>query len=500
MDYYYTPNDSDAFDSIIDKLFFSMLKFNHLFSGLPVGRCCKAIARDFIKDNITTMEYLINPSEKNFENAIDQLKNRKYNEVNPYIQMLLKDCTINSRDTYIKCLTFRKWVIEQRRQTIKHFCIIWKKVYEEHCFVESVPSPISLNSDNICNDVAELKNVATSSSVVKFEEKETQTCQSYVDQTTQTEHIIFEEYYQNNDIESNEEEMEIDDRGYSDIQTFQITTKPSISKRILRKSTRIKEKVAAKNASNKKKEKIVAKTSEHYFECAAKIPNFQDETEAVDDSDRDECVSTPKDFKLLLKCKTGDKIVSNSSNLLTDEILEKCKIHQYFSACGTKFNGDTDSALIHLSANGYSIKKTLESIDNPDSIPMKRIHENLGIWHKNEMDAFVNYMSNNYKWNSKCKKIKKHPFWIKQFQKMFPKKSPRNCSNFYYTLKSAGFSFKEVYGISKSLPKKECLNCVKQLWKSQSEEQQVSNLYGLCKLYFELYGKQRPNAKALPLQ
>uniref|UniRef100_A0A914QPM8 Uncharacterized protein n=1 Tax=Panagrolaimus davidi TaxID=227884 RepID=A0A914QPM8_9BILA len=63
MDYYYTANDFDAFDSIIDKPFFSMLKFNHLFSGLPVGRCSKTIARDFINDNITTMEYLINPSE-----------------------------------------------------------------------------------------------------------------------------------------------------------------------------------------------------------------------------------------------------------------------------------------------------------------------------------------------------------------------------------------------------------------------------------------------------
>uniref|UniRef100_A0A914PN69 PIR Superfamily Protein n=1 Tax=Panagrolaimus davidi TaxID=227884 RepID=A0A914PN69_9BILA len=225
------------------------------------------------------MEYLINPSEKNFENAIDQLKNRKYNEVNPYIQKLLKDCTINSRDTYVKCLTFRKWVIEQRRETIKEFCRTLKKVYEEHCFsfVESVPSPISLNSYNICNDIAELKNVATSSSVVKFEEKETQTCQSYIDQTTQTEHIIFEEYYQNNDIESNDEEMEIDDSGNSDIQTCQIITKPSISKRIFRKSIRIKG-------------EIVAKTLEHYFECAAKIPNFQDETEAADDSDRDESI------------------------------------------------------------------------------------------------------------------------------------------------------------------------------------------------------------------
>uniref|UniRef100_A0A914PS97 GATA-type domain-containing protein n=1 Tax=Panagrolaimus davidi TaxID=227884 RepID=A0A914PS97_9BILA len=312
--------------------------------------------------------------------------------------------------------------------------------------------------------VAELKNGATSS-VVKFEEKEIQTCQSFVNQTTQTEHIIFDEYYQNNDIESNEEEMEIDDTGYSDI------TKPSISEPLLRKSTRIKE-------------------------CAAEIPNLQDETKAADDSIRDECVSTPEDFKLLLKCKIGDKTVP--SDLLTVEILEKCKIHRYVSACGTKFNGDTDSALVHLSANGYSIKRALESIDNPDSIPMKRIHENLGIWSKDEMDAFVKFMSNNYQWNKEYRKKTKHPFWIEQFQKMFPKKSHRNCLNFYYTLKSAGFSYKDKE-ISKFLPKKECLNCVKQLWKSQSKEQQVSNLCGLCKLYFELYGKQRPNAKALPL-
>uniref|UniRef100_A0A914R7H0 ELM2 domain-containing protein n=1 Tax=Panagrolaimus davidi TaxID=227884 RepID=A0A914R7H0_9BILA len=225
--------------------------------------------------------------------------------------------------------------------------------------------------------------------------------------------------------------MEIDDSGYSDIQTCQITTNPSVTEPVLRKSIRIKEKIAAK-------------TLEHSFDCAAKIPDFQDETEAADDSDRDERVSTPEDFKLLLKRKSGDKNVLNSSSLLTKEILEKCKIHQYFSACGTKFNGDTDSALLHLSANGYSIKKSLESIDNPDSIPMKRIQENLGIWREKERDAFVEFMSNNYK------------------------------------------------------PKKECLNCVKQLWESQSEEQ-VSNLCGLCKLYFELYGKQRPNAKALPL-
>uniref|UniRef100_A0A914QIN1 ELM2 domain-containing protein n=1 Tax=Panagrolaimus davidi TaxID=227884 RepID=A0A914QIN1_9BILA len=254
--------------------------------------------------------------------------------------------------------------------------------------------------------------------------------------------------------------------------------------------------------------------SEH--KCAAKIPNFQGQTEAADDSDRDECVSTPEDFKFFSKCKIDDKIVLNSSNLMTDEILEK-----YLSACGTKFNGGTDSALAHLSANGYLIKEALEGIDNPDSIPIKRIHEDLGIWLENEMDAFVKYISNNYKRKNKYGRKQKNRFWIKGFQKKFPQKSPRNCLNFYYTLKSAGFSFKKkdkkVYGISKFLPKTECLNCVKQLWKSQSDQQvsnlcgllkqlwksqsdqQVSNLCGLCKLYFELYGKQRPNAKALPL-
>uniref|UniRef100_A0A914Y801 Myb-like domain-containing protein n=1 Tax=Panagrolaimus superbus TaxID=310955 RepID=A0A914Y801_9BILA len=125
---------------------------------------------------------------------------------------------------------------------------------------------------------------------------------------------------------------------------------------------------------------------------------------------------------------------------------------------------------------------------------MKHIQCNLGIWNKREMQTFVQVLSDNYQWNIQN--------WLKIISKNFLNKSPENCSNFYYTLKSAGLSFrnrtfKQSSNFFKSTTKSLCENCINKLWKQSNQNQKTTNLCALCKLYRELYGKQRPNAQAL---
>uniref|UniRef100_A0A914PXD9 ELM2 domain-containing protein n=1 Tax=Panagrolaimus davidi TaxID=227884 RepID=A0A914PXD9_9BILA len=108
-------------------------------------------------------------------------------------------------------------------------------------------------------------------------------------------------------------------------------------------------------------------TLDDYVKCAAKIPSLQD------DSDRDERISASENYKLL-----------------TDSQMER-----YVKTCEAKFHGDTHTAFAHLSANGYSIKKALETTDNPDSSPMKYLNENLGIWTEDELKNFARLILDN---------------------------------------------------------------------------------------------------------
>uniref|UniRef100_A0A914R469 Chromo domain-containing protein n=1 Tax=Panagrolaimus davidi TaxID=227884 RepID=A0A914R469_9BILA len=211
-------------------------------------------------------------------------------------------------------------------------------------------------------------------------------------------------------------------------------------------------------------------TLNDYVERAAEIPPLQDYP------DRDECISASENYKLL-----------------TDSQME-----HYISACEAKFQGDTHNALEHLSANGYSIEKALETIDNPDSSPMKYLNKNLGIWTKDELKKFARLMLAIYV--QKDKKIQKQPLWLEKISEKFRYKSRKNCLNLYYTLKSAGFSFKngafnKTSKFSFKSSTNECPNCIKKLWKLKNQQNEA-NLCGLCKLYFKLCGKHRPNANA----
>uniref|UniRef100_A0AC34F6P0 Uncharacterized protein n=1 Tax=Panagrolaimus sp. ES5 TaxID=591445 RepID=A0AC34F6P0_9BILA len=428
-----------------DESFISMLKYNPLFSELPnKSGCCKIIATDFINDNIATFEYLVQPSSvEKYNKAFGQLRDTKYEEVNPELKEKMKTYDARECEPFIRCLFFRKRVIPQRRNMLEKYCDIREEnEYFSYSFVQSESS--ASNNNHIDCTVAEIG--------IQTDEQMRETA----DKAIQTAHIFDDDFCVN---DSDEIQMEIDNVGGVDLASSCSILKPSILG-TSRKSRRILEK-ANKVTSN-----------------AVEVPNICDASRAADDDDRDEIVSNSDGFHCFHK---GD-------------------VQKYLSACDSKFKGDSHSALSHLAIHGYSIKKALERIDLPESLPMKGIHTDLGIWSKKEMQTFVKILSLNYQW--KDGKLKKHPFWVKKVNKHLPDKSPKNCAIFYYTLKSAGFlfryqTFKESSKFFKSTVKPQCENCINKLWKQSNLKQQSFNLCALCKLYLKLYEKHRPNAQAL---
>uniref|UniRef100_A0A914ZCZ5 Uncharacterized protein n=1 Tax=Panagrolaimus superbus TaxID=310955 RepID=A0A914ZCZ5_9BILA len=264
--------------SSFDEAFISMLKYNQLFSDLPNNSgCCKTIARDFIKDNIATFEYLLDPSNENRDNAINQLRNKKYDVINPKIQAKMESYDAKTKEIFIRCLTFRKRVIAQRREMInKYYDIRKKNEYFNFSFVQSG----SLNNNQIDDAVAK-SGIQTAN----------QRCKT-ADKSMQTEHIF------DDDDCCSKRKMDVDNIGGIDLVSTPSILKPLGSSR---KSRRILEKA--------KKDTITA----------AEIPNLRDASEAADDDDRDEIISNSE----------GYKCFKNSN------------VHTYLYACESKFKGDT---------------------------------------------------------------------------------------------------------------------------------------------------------------
>uniref|UniRef100_A0AC34FCT6 Uncharacterized protein n=1 Tax=Panagrolaimus sp. ES5 TaxID=591445 RepID=A0AC34FCT6_9BILA len=165
-----------------------------------------------------------------------------------------------------------------------------------------------------------------------------------------------------------------------------------------------------------------------------------------------------------------DEIISNSNCY---ELLDDIQIKRYLLACESKFIGDTHNALTHLAACEYSIKTALENIDLPDSLPMKCIHHDLGIWNNEEMKTFIKFILN----------TPQTPPFLRS-----PDQWSKDLGKWIERIKI------NVRLLLTSMPP--CENCVNKLWKKCKKQQKVVNLCALCKLYLDLYGKQRPNAHA----
>uniref|UniRef100_A0AC34FC80 ELM2 domain-containing protein n=1 Tax=Panagrolaimus sp. ES5 TaxID=591445 RepID=A0AC34FC80_9BILA len=226
------------------------------------------------------------------------------------------------------------------------------------------------------------------------------------------------------------------------------------------------------------------KCQNNYLLNLAKLPDLKKASDAADDGDRDEKIFESECFKVF-----------------TDDRLQR-----YIVACEIKIKCDIHTALSHLAANEYSIKKALETIENPKSNPLKFLtgKNGSGIWEPKEIAIFAERMKYHrlYKqWNA-----------IRQY---LPSKSIPNLINSYYTMKGIGYSFKKqtFSPISKRLEfqtkcfgfevveQDSCENCIKQLWKKQAKTEETKvKLCAFCQLYFELYGKQRPNAQVFSIQ
>uniref|UniRef100_A0A7E4UYH6 SET domain-containing protein n=1 Tax=Panagrellus redivivus TaxID=6233 RepID=A0A7E4UYH6_PANRE len=241
----------------------------------------------------------------------------------------------------------------------------------------------------------------------------------------------------------------------------------------LRRSERCVAKRA--NAESDKDSKDVS-----YDDLAAIVPKMVDPATLDNAEERDVLLIDPEDTQAI-----DDKLVKG-----------------YMEACRDKLGVCSYSAFLHYVNHGYDIKKAMETIDDPHSLPRMALEGNdgVGIWDKEEI-AYLTHQLNS----------KRTPKSILRMKKNLPNKKYSNCIQAYYDLKR----FRCTNGRKNfccpikvnarydgyTVKSADCANCKDGLWKEDSQDYPKDiQLCALCRFYREQYQTMRPNAQITPLK